>query len=78
MPEPVHWHCSVVFFLTVLHECVCYVCCYVRKKALLQCFCNYREEGYGHVEGALVCVFVGVWDRDYVSQLPCVRYCVFV
>ena len=24
-------------------------------------------------ECALVCVFVGFWDRDYVSQLPCVR-----
>ena len=24
------------------------------------------------------CVFVGYWDRDYVSQLPCVRYYVFV
>ena len=29
-------------------------------------------------EGALVCVFVGFWDTDYVSQLPCVRYYVFV
>ena len=25
-----------------------------------------------------VCIFVGFWDRDYVSQLPCVRYYVFV
>ena len=25
-----------------------------------------------------VCVFVGFWDRDYVSQLPCVRYYVVV
>ena len=25
----------------VLHGCVWYVCCYVRKKALLQCLCNY-------------------------------------
>ena len=23
-------------------------------------------------------LFVGFWDRDYVSQLPCVRYYVFV
>ena len=22
-------------------ECACYVCCYVRKNALLQCLCNY-------------------------------------
>ena len=27
--------------LPVLHGCVWYVCCYVRKKALLQCLCNY-------------------------------------
>ena len=27
---------------------------------------------------SLVCVFVGFWDRDYVSQRPCVRYYVFV
>ena len=27
---------------------------------------------------ALICVFVGFWDRDYVSQLPCVMYYVFV
>ena len=29
-------------------------------------------------EVPLSCVFVGFWDRDYVSQLPCVRYYVFV
>ena len=34
--------------------------------------------GMWPVRGALVCVFVGFWDRDYVSQLPCVRYYVFV
>ena len=28
--------------------------------------------------GITYSVFVGVWDRDYVIQLPCVRYCVFV
>ena len=26
----------------------------------------------GLYEVPLVCVFVGFWDRDYVSQLPCV------
>ena len=30
-----------VFFVPVLHGCVWYVCCYVRKKALLQCLCYY-------------------------------------
>ena len=33
--------CSVLCFVPVLHGCVWYVCCYVRKKALLQCLCNY-------------------------------------
>ena len=28
-------------FVPVLRGCVWYVCCYVRKKALLQCLCNY-------------------------------------
>ena len=28
----------------------------------------------GLYEGTLVCVFVEFWDRDYVSQLPCVMY----
>ena len=32
----------------------------------------------GLYEVALVCVFVVFWDRDYVCQLPCVRYYVFV
>ena len=65
-------------FVPVLRGCAWYVCGYVRKKALLQCLCNYLEEEYGHVRGALVCVFVGFWDGDYVSQLPCVRYYVGV
>ena len=51
--------CSAVTverFVPVLHGRVWYVCCYVRKKALLQC----------------------LWERDDVSQPPCVRYYVFV
>ena len=36
-------------FVPVLHGRVWYVCCYVRKMALLQCLCNYGEEGYGPV-----------------------------
>ena len=31
----------VLCFVPVLHGRVWYVCCYVRKKALLQCLCNY-------------------------------------
>ena len=33
--------CRMLCFVPVLHERVWYVCCYVRKKALLQCLCNY-------------------------------------
>ena len=40
--SPIAVECCV----PVLHG---WVCCYVRKKALLQCLCNYREEGYGPV-----------------------------
>ena len=52
---------------------VCEVC-------LLLCM----EEGSSPVSlqllrgGILACDFVGFWDRDYVSQLPCVRYYVVV
>ena len=30
-----------VVFVPVFHGRVWYICCYVRKKALLQCLCNY-------------------------------------
>ena len=52
---------------------VCLVC-------LLLC----KEEGSSPVSlqllrgGIWACVFAGLWDRDYVSQLPCVRYYVLV
>ena len=32
---------TVECFVPVLNGGVWYVCCYVRKKALLQCLCNY-------------------------------------
>ena len=55
-----------------------YVCCYVRKKALLQCPLQLLRGGiWACMRCPLVCVFVGFWDRDYVRQLPCVRYYVF-
>ena len=59
-------HCRVLCFVPVLRVCVWYVCCYVRKKALLQCLCNYWKEGC--VWGAVVYVFVGFWDGEYVSH----------
>ena len=44
---------TVECFVPVLGGCVWYVCDYVRKKALLQCFCNCRDEGYGSYEAPL-------------------------
>ena len=70
----VAWVC----FVPVLRGCVLYVCSYERKNTLLQCLCNYWEDGYGHVWGALANVFVGFRDGDYVSQLPYVWYYVGV
>ena len=34
-----------IVFVPVLCGCVWYVCCYVRKKALLQCLCIFRGRG---------------------------------
>ena len=62
-------------FVPVLRGCVC---CYVRQKGLLQCLRNYHVKRYGPVRGAIVYVFVGFWDEDYVSQLPYVLYYVGV
>ena len=58
--------------------CIWHVCCYVRKKALLQFLCNYWEKGYGPVGGAPFYVFVGFWDMNYVSQHLYVWYYVVV
>ena len=70
---------AVIVECCVLNPCcVDGMACYVRKKALLQCACNYWEEGYGPVLGALVYVFVGFWDGDNVIQLPYVWYYVLV
>ena len=56
----------------VLHGCVC---CSVGKKALLQCLQLLR----GGIWTCMGChCLCRVWNRDYVSQLPCMRYYVFV
>ena len=53
----------------------------------LVCLLLCKEEGSfpvslqllrGGIWACMSCVFVGFWDRDYVSQLLCVRYYVFV
>ena len=73
-----YFMCLVLCFVPVLRGCAWYFCCYVRKKVLLQCLSNYREEGYGPVWGAFVYDFVRFWDGDYVIQLPYVLYYVVV
>ena len=58
--------------------CVAWVC--------LVCLLLCKEVGSSPVSWKLlrgeiwdfVCVFIGFWDRDYVSELPCVRYYVVV
>ena len=62
-------------FVPVLHVCVWYVFCYVEKKGILQCLQLLREVIWACMRYPCLC---WVWDRDYVSQLPCVRYYVFV
>ena len=66
--------------------CVLYPCCmgvfgmfgcYVRKKALLQCLQLLRGGIWACMRCPYLCL-CWVLDRDYVSQLPCVRYYVFV
>ena len=59
--------CMLILSNALLIGCVWYVFSYVRKKALLQCLCNYPGEGYRPVCCARVCVFDGFWDRDYVN-----------
>ena len=58
--------------------CVLYVCCYVRKKAFLQCLQLLRGWDMGLYKVPLSVSFLGFGIMDYVSQLPCVRYYVVV
>ena len=64
----------------VLYPCcmgMWYVCCYVKKKALLQCLQLLRRG----IWASMWCpchVFIGFWNEDYVSQLPYVWYYVGV
>ena len=37
-----------------------------------------KRRDIGLYEVSLPVSFFGLWDRNYVSQLPCVRYYVFV
>ena len=54
-------------------------CCYVRKKALLQCPLQLLRGGiWACMRCPCLCLCLGFGIGDYVSQLPCVRYYVFV
>ena len=46
-------------FVPVLHGRVWHVCCYVRKKALLQCLCNYCGRDMGLYEVPLSVSLLG-------------------
>ena len=71
-------HGRMLCFVPVLHGCVWYVCCYVRKNALLQCLSITERRDMSLYEVPLSMSLLGFGMWDYVSQLPCVMYYVFV
>ena len=69
---------AVECFVPVLHGCVWDVCCYVRKKGSSPVSLQLLR---GAIWACMRCpclCLCSFWDMDYVSQLPCVRYYVFV
>ena len=56
---------------------VCLLLCKEEGSSPVSAITERRDMGL-YPRGALVCVFVGFSDRDYVSQLPWVSYYVFV
>ena len=58
---------------------VCLVCLVLCKEegSSPSVFAITERRDMGLYEGPCLCL-CWVWDRDYVSQLPCVRYYVFV
>ena len=61
----------------VLYSCFVGVCCYVRKMLFSSVFAITERRDIDLYEGPLY-VFGGLWDGDYVSQLPYVWYYVVV
>ena len=49
----------------VLHGCVWYVCCYVRKKALLQCLTERRDMGLYEVSLSLLGFGIGTMLANF-------------
>ena len=67
--------CSAVTVeFSVLYPCCVgvfwYVCCYVRKMALLQCFCKLVRGGILARMRGIVHVFAVLWNGYNVSQFP--------
>ena len=54
---------------------VCLLLCKEESSSPVSAITERRDMGLYEVP---LSVFVGFWNRDYVSQLPCVRYYVFV
>ena len=54
---------------------VCLLLCMEEGSSPVSAITERRDIGLDEVS---LSVSVGFWDRDYVSQLPCVRYYVFV
>ena len=65
-------------FVPVLRGCVWYVCCYIRKKALLQCFIITERRDMGLYEVSLSMSLLGFGMGVNVKQLPYVWYYVVV
>ena len=63
----------MVCVIPVLHGCAWYICCYVRKKTLLQCLAINERRDMG-LYAVPLSVFVGICDGGYVRQLPYVWY----
>ena len=55
-------------FVPVLHGCVWYVCCYVRKKALYQCLTERR--GMGLYEVPLSISLLGFGIGNMLAKFP--------
>ena len=56
---------------------VCFLLCKGRR-LFSSVFAITESRDMGLYELPLSVSLLGFWDRDYVSQLPCVRYYVFV
>ena len=65
----------MLYFVTVLLGCVWYVCCYVRKKALLQClsaFNERRDMGLYEVPLSVSLLGFGIWTMLANFHVCCI------